>query len=118
MLCDARTVPFTLKTLAAGSVNKQMHSCSGVSAVPNGNTMTDNPPHGASVIAALRGPSNTAAQKLKTHLQADLAAWVREVHALWLGRGLYSELRVADVVQEVRSARLSRHPEPLCSIHN
>ena len=31
-----------------------------------------------------------------------MAAWFREVHALWLGRGLYAELRVADVVQEVR----------------
>jgi hypothetical protein len=40
---------------------------------------------------------------VRYHLQADLAAWFREVHALWLGRGLYAELRVADVVQEVLS---------------
>jgi hypothetical protein len=40
------------------------------------------------------------------------------VHALWLGRGLYAELRVADVVQEVRSAYLSHYVKAPCSMYS
>ena len=67
-------------------------------------TLMTAPRHPLNSALANVALGTAAACKASPYLQADLAAWFREVHALWLGRGLYAELRVADVVQEVRLA--------------